>query len=123
MKRAVLVLVGSMMAGGMAAAEATGIEESTGVVFDVEGTELSVGDCNAVRGLGPCNVWEDGNKGYYRPGTVADADSPEIQAIRKAQLKQSAHEMVDIAEEFPGTWKDVVVKVGVYFLHKMIDLY
>ncbi|MCE5293979.1 MAG: hypothetical protein LLF94_05140 [Chlamydiales bacterium] len=38
------------------AMEATGVEEPKEVVFDVEGTELSVSDCNAVQGLGPCNA-------------------------------------------------------------------
>jgi len=53
MKRAVLVLIGSMMAGGMAAAEATGIEGPKEVVFDVEGTEIvASAELEAVEGEG-----------------------------------------------------------------------
>ncbi len=76
--------------------EATRIEGSKEVVFDVEGTELSVSDSNAVRGLGPCNVWEDGNKGYYRPET--EIYDPVPSELLKPNVKGTMNAMVDAAE-------------------------
>ncbi len=66
MKRIWLILIITMMAVGAVYA----MDELT--LSDLEGIEITGSELKAIQGQRRVSVWEDGNRGYYRPGAGLD---------------------------------------------------
>lgn len=86
--------------------------------FDLEGIEVSASDLGAIQGEGPRYLGEDGDRGYYRPGT--EVYDPEPSELLKDNAKATLHVVVDIVDcvsDLVGYVRGLAVK-GV---HRLID--
>jgi len=139
MKRFLFLLIGIMMVGGVAVAEATSSIAGDAVVVeagllqtplavadtvesvdfaDVAGVSLSVVEMNEVNGGQHADM--DGSYGGYGPYDRLVERNMSTRST-KAQLKESAHMAVEIAAGLPRSIVDVVIEVTRISLHSWID--
>jgi hypothetical protein len=86
--------------------------------FHVDGIALSQQDLSTISG-GQFADMDGSYRGYGQYDRVVERDSTTRPTLR--QIKESAHDAVNIASEMPRDAVDVVIKVVAYGLHRWID--